>query len=294
MLSNRRPMIEPEFAAFLRAREERWELIGGEPVMMAPTTQRHANIVANILATIHRQLRGTRCRPTYSKTGVRTGAGTIRFPDLVVDCGPREDQAMCATAPVLACDVLIALGYATDAPRGARLLPSPVPPNVLPRWDDACCVVLSVAEQLCQIRLRHSWSGPDDETGPSSAHPETSVLLNLLGLTSHGVWTDAATVVLWRTAPDEVPPPTDEAFSAQVDRAVTDIPDAIRAQIHTIYAEHDHQSVRDYLVDWMLFEGWRWGDGWLTNDSQGSLLGVFHDPLAQRIREAVMARLMEI
>lgn len=106
MLSNRRPMIEPEFAAFLRAREERWELIGGEPVMMAPTTQRHANIVANILATLHRQLRGTRCRPTYSKTGVRTGAGTIRFPDLVVDCGPREDQAMCATAPVLACEVL--------------------------------------------------------------------------------------------------------------------------------------------------------------------------------------------
>lgn len=107
MLSNPpTDMTEPEFAAFLQAREERWELIGGEPVMMAPTTQRHANIVANILATLHRQLRGTRCRPTYSKTGVRTGAGTIRFPDLVVECGTREDQAMCATAPVLVCEVL--------------------------------------------------------------------------------------------------------------------------------------------------------------------------------------------
>lgn len=199
----------------------------------------------------------------------------------------------CETAWEMACDVLIALGYATDAPRGARLLPSPVPPNVLPRWDDACCVVLSVAEQLCRIRLRHSWSGPDDETGPSSAHPETSVLLNLLGLTSHGVWTDAATVVLWRTAPDEVPPPTDEAFSAQVDLAVADMPDDIQDRIQSIHEEHQEPMVRDHLLDWTFFGGWRWGDGWVTDEDGGRPLEVFHDPLAQRVRAALMARVME-
>jgi pellino protein len=99
-------------------------------------------------------------------------------------------------------------------------------------------------------------------------------------------------VVLWRTAPDEVPPPTDEAFSAEVDRAVTDIPDAIRDQIHAIYAEHANQTVRDYLVDWIFLKSWRWGDGWVTDDHRDRALEIFHDPLAQRVRATVVAQVM--
>lgn len=106
MLSNHRPMTEPEFADFLRTREERWELADGAPVMMVRTTQRHRDIVANILASLHGQLRETRCRPTCSSTGVRTREATIRYPDLVVDRGPRADQDMCATAAILVCEVL--------------------------------------------------------------------------------------------------------------------------------------------------------------------------------------------
>ena len=74
--------------------------------MMDRTTQHHQLIIANTLAALHHQLRGTGCRPTCSRTGVRTGEATIRVPDLVVDCGPREDQAICATGPVLVCEVL--------------------------------------------------------------------------------------------------------------------------------------------------------------------------------------------
>jgi len=196
------------------------------------------------------------------------------------------------TAWELACDALIALSYATEAPRGARLLPSPIPPAVLPRWDDICCVVLSVAEQLCQLRLRHPRSDPTDKTGPGSADPETAALLNLLGLTSCGTWTDAATPVLWRTAPEEVQPVTEEEFCAQVDRAVVDIPDAIRAHIHTICAAHTDQSVRNHLIDWVFFDAWRWKWGWLTDESRGRPLGIFHDPLAQRVRAAVLPRLI--
>jgi hypothetical protein len=195
----------------------------------------------------------------------------------------------CETAWELACDALVALGYGTEAPRGVRLLPSPVLPNVLPRWDDACCVVLSVAEQMCRIRLRHSWSGPDDETGPGTADPETTEVLNTLGLTSAGAWADAATPVLWRTAPDEVRPPIEQEFLAQLNLAVADIPDDIRDQIKSTYEAHDVPVVRDHQMDWVFFLNWRWGDGWLRNDSQGSILGIFHDPLAQRVRAAVVA-----
>ena len=193
----------------------------------------------------------------------------------------------------MSCEALEALGYATETARGVLLHPTPVHPAVQPRWDDTCCVVLSVAEQSGRLKLRHPRSEPTDETGPSTADPETAALLALLGLISGGGWTDAAVPVLWRTAPEEAPPPGEEAFSAQVDRAVADIPAAIRDQIHAIYAEHSDRSVRDYLVDWIFFEAWRWGDGWMTDEHSGARLGVFHDPLAQRVRAAVAARLME-
>lgn len=185
-----------------------------------------------------------------------------------------------------------ALGYATETARGALLHPTPVLPAVQPRWDDTCCVVLSVAEQSGRLKLRHPRSEPTDETGSGTADPETAALLALLGLISRGGWTDAAVPVLWRTVPEEAPPPGEEAFSAQVDRAVADIPVATRNQIHAIYAEHGHQAVRDHLVDWVFFEGWRWGDGWVTGERVGRLLGVFHDPLAQTVRAAVVERMI--
>lgn len=193
----------------------------------------------------------------------------------------------------MSCEALEALGYATETARGALLRPTLALPAVLPRWDDAACVVLSVAEQTGGIRLRHPRSDPTDEIGPSTADPETAALLTLLGLTSGGTWTDAAVPVLWRTSPEEVRPPDEEAFSAQVDRAVADIPAAIRGQIHAIYAEHANETVRDYLLDWVFFEGWRWGDGWVTGERGGRPLEVFHDSLAQRIRTAVVARVLE-
>ncbi len=39
----------------------------------------------------------------------------------------------CDSAWEMTCDALVALGYATEAPRGVRLLPCPVRPDVFPR-----------------------------------------------------------------------------------------------------------------------------------------------------------------
>lgn len=165
MLSNRRPMTEPEFAAFLQARENRWELFNGQPVMMAPTTQRHADIVANTLASLHRQLRGTGYRATCSSTGVRVGAGTIRYPDLVVDRGPRVDLAMYATAPALVIEILSPardpfdmhlrlLEYRAVPDIACILLIDPEAPRAIihrrddPGWRDRIC---AGADQVVEI-----------------------------------------------------------------------------------------------------------------------------------------------
>jgi Uma2 family endonuclease len=99
-------MTAPEFFAFVQTRDEKWELIDGEPMMMAGANQRHQDIAANTLTALHTQLRGKKCRPTAADTGVATMSGTIRYPDIVVDCGKRDDQAMLATAPAVVIEVL--------------------------------------------------------------------------------------------------------------------------------------------------------------------------------------------
>lgn len=99
-------MTEDEFFNFVQTREEKWELVDGEPVMMASVNQRHQDIAANTLTSLHTQLRGKTCRPTAADTGVPTIKGTIRYPDVVIDCGKRDDQAMCATAPTLVIEVI--------------------------------------------------------------------------------------------------------------------------------------------------------------------------------------------
>lgn len=96
----------PEFFTFLSESQERWELVDGVPIMMAGATQRHQDVAANLLAFLHQRLRGSGCRPTGSDTGVLTGVASVRYPDLVVDCGPREDQSMHATTPTLVIEVL--------------------------------------------------------------------------------------------------------------------------------------------------------------------------------------------
>lgn len=96
---------EGQFFEFLRTAEGRFELVDGEIRMMAGANQRHQTIAANILATLHGQLRGGKCRPTAADTAVSAN-GNVRFPDIVVDCGRRDDQSMRATTPTLVIEVL--------------------------------------------------------------------------------------------------------------------------------------------------------------------------------------------
>jgi Uma2 family endonuclease len=86
--------------------QDKWELVDGVPIMMAGATQRHQDVAANLLASLHQRLRGSGCRPTGSDTGVLTGDTSVRYPDLVVDCGPRYDDSMHATKPTVVIEVL--------------------------------------------------------------------------------------------------------------------------------------------------------------------------------------------
>ena len=85
-----RPVTVREFLA-LELNEAKAELVDGMILMMAGGSARHAAIAANLTIALGNRLRGTVCRPYGSDLAVRTGEGSIRFPDVSVYC--RDDFA---------------------------------------------------------------------------------------------------------------------------------------------------------------------------------------------------------
>jgi Uma2 family endonuclease len=102
-----------EFFEAISDSEERYELVEGVAHAMARAKEGHNVIRSNVLAAFvpAGKLRG--CRATSINTAVQTGPDTIRYPDVVVDCGLRNAQAMTASKPVIVVEVF-APGTAVD------------------------------------------------------------------------------------------------------------------------------------------------------------------------------------
>jgi Uma2 family endonuclease len=85
---------------------QRWELLDGEPVLMAPQSERHQTVVANLMRILDSKARERGCRTT-------PGLGLLNeqvddyapIPDVVVRCGPPVDGGY-VTDPVLVAEVL--------------------------------------------------------------------------------------------------------------------------------------------------------------------------------------------
>ena len=95
-----RRMTPEEFHAWQEGEDEKYELVGGYPVLRCPdlemmtgASRRHDQIVWNILAELKVQLRGGPCRGFTSDTAVKTTTGNRRRPDAGVECGKRDDKA---------------------------------------------------------------------------------------------------------------------------------------------------------------------------------------------------------
>lgn len=112
-----------EFLAWHENQEERYELVGGYPVlkstpvrvlldgatapkMMTGASRQHNEVSAALLTSFRNLLRGGPCRAYSSDAAVRTSADQIRYPDLVVDCGSPRDRGYVFERPVLVAEVL--------------------------------------------------------------------------------------------------------------------------------------------------------------------------------------------
>jgi Uma2 family endonuclease len=81
-----------EFLDWERHQETKHEFVDGEPVAMAGGSEAHNIIQGNLFAAALAKLRGSPCRPFPSDMAVKTGLQKGRYPDVTIDCGPRNPE----------------------------------------------------------------------------------------------------------------------------------------------------------------------------------------------------------
>lgn len=105
-LPDRGSMSADAFLDWIERQTEPYELADGMPVrMMAGAKQSHNVATSNIVVALASWAKNKGCRTTSSDTAVRTGAFAVRFPDVVVDCGPPDPAAKEAIRPMVVVEV---------------------------------------------------------------------------------------------------------------------------------------------------------------------------------------------
>ena len=98
------PCTVEEFRAWVEDRPERWEFVGGEPVMMSPERNRHAIIKSNAGYALHHRLRHGPCRAIVDGPEI-VNLHVVAIPDVVVTCGTLEMDATSVPEPVVLVEV---------------------------------------------------------------------------------------------------------------------------------------------------------------------------------------------
>lgn len=94
-----------QFLKAIAGRDGRFELVRGIAYAMAGAKQGHNVICSNVLAALVPAAKRNRCRATASDTALQTGPDTVRYPDVVVDCGPPNPAALTASGPTIVVEV---------------------------------------------------------------------------------------------------------------------------------------------------------------------------------------------
>ena len=205
-------------------------------------------------------------------TAPRIWAGAVA--EFIARYMPQLDQSgdwhhMRIAAYQIGCEALAALGHATEKEWGARPLPYPRLPEVLPRWDDICVVVLMMAHHqnlifylttdavpVPKVTDRHDHQPnaaplppnilPAHGLGPARVAPELMSLLEMLGLVDAGRWAAPAELVYWREQPDawQLEIATDTRFITAVEQAASTIPDDAHAELDMLATIDDADVAR--------------------------------------------------
>ena len=104
-------MTSDEFLAWAmqRPENERYELVAGEVVAMAPERAVHGRVKGNIYRSLRDAIDvgGLPCEAYVDRMSVEVDAHTVYEPDVLLRCGePLPDDALRVTDPVLVVEVL--------------------------------------------------------------------------------------------------------------------------------------------------------------------------------------------
>jgi Uma2 family endonuclease len=94
-----------DYLTWEQAQPVRYELVDGQIRAMGGGTAEHDLIGNNLRAALHAQMRGKPCRVHGPDLKVRAGKDG-RYPDALIDCGPRVPGALVAQDPVAVFEVL--------------------------------------------------------------------------------------------------------------------------------------------------------------------------------------------
>lgn len=98
------PMGVDDFLRWAQAQETPYELEGGRPRAMTGGTRAHHDIAGSVFVALRRALAGRPCRARM-EFAVATPAGNVRYPDVMVDCGPTGRDDRIAAAPTVVVEV---------------------------------------------------------------------------------------------------------------------------------------------------------------------------------------------
>jgi Uma2 family endonuclease len=105
---NVQPHLQMDNATFLdwaQGREGRYELAGGNVIMMTGGTMRHGLIVGNLFELLRARL-DRRQWIVLTDFGVDVRPGTVRYADVVVDRFGAKGDVLTARAPILIAEIL--------------------------------------------------------------------------------------------------------------------------------------------------------------------------------------------
>lgn len=99
------PWTVEEFLGWVEWQDERYDLVDGQPYMMVRPLLGHQRIVRNLDRRLSERLDGHRCEP-IPEYGVRTKIDSVRYPDVLIDCDPGENDERIANEPRVVFEVL--------------------------------------------------------------------------------------------------------------------------------------------------------------------------------------------
>lgn len=105
-----RRMTPEEFFDWQKRQDRNYELVDGIPVLplksMTGATRIHDRLTVRALGLLDRQLLGRPCQPSTDDIAVRLPLGSVRRPDIVVDCSSFDPRMMEAGEPRVVIEIL--------------------------------------------------------------------------------------------------------------------------------------------------------------------------------------------